>query len=83
MTRQGEENSKIVNFPFGYKKLCILIEKSLSILPEKEHSSAYFEIKVLFFYFKEIYFISLCVEVYFGHFNQRFPLKHNITVLTT
>lgn len=83
MTHQGEENFKIINFPFDYKKLCILIEKSLSILAEKEHSSAYFKIKVLFFYFKEIYFISLCVELYFVHFNHRFPLKHNITVLTT
>lgn len=52
MTHQGEENFKILNFSFGYKKLCILIEKSLSILAEKEHSSAYFKIKVLFFVFQ-------------------------------
>lgn len=30
MTHKGEENFKILNFPFGYKTLCILIEKSFS-----------------------------------------------------
>lgn len=68
MTHQGEENFKILNFPFGYKKLCILIEKSLSILAEKEHSSAYFKIKVLFFVFERDLFYKFVCRTLFCSF---------------